>query len=525
VLEQLAEQRGNRASEKRTQSGLALRTHLNISTSGTSGTTSDGSGGTGTGASGGISGGMSGSTSPSRSRAPLFVPLQPAALVLIDRTEDLLTPASAGGSSGGSPLAHRILNTLNYCQYLNSKDGIKGEVEGSGCLQCDVSLRCPLLEVVEADAAARLLGMHTNNTTNNTNTSSTTSTSTTDCGNWNTPMSALANLPLQLTPSLLYKPITNTTNTTNTNTGTTNNTTSNTTHPVLVHLLAGTEEAARVTLCNELKAHIAAKNGALPPSKKRGLGAEMLAYTQALIAAPGTTTTSTTTNTTNNNTTNTTNTTNIASTTTSTPLLSLTYTVIECMQRSSQKQFTTLCNWQCAYDVRTAREAELNTTAGKMEDFDVCVAHLLTYFLSNSNSGGGSGSSGGVSPKAGSSISSGTTGASTVGSPSKSLNRVSSAKSVVSEKEAPSTAGPVDVVHILVQLLRYTLRRTCVVCWFFVLLLHCGYVLHEVISARLYIKSTNFCFNGYFWSPVIHIPFLQADLAVPPETQHHQYHC
>lgn len=425
MLEQLAEQRNNRASERRTQSGLALRTHLNCT------------GGIETGASiASGAGGVSGGASPSRSRAPAFVPLQPAALVLIDRTEDLLTPASAGSSGStssgvGTPLAHRILNTLNYCQYLNadgaSGSGGVGMGESGDSLQCDVSLRCPLLEVVQADTAARLLGMHTDATTTSTDNNEVIGPRD---GNWNAPMSALANLPLQLTPSVVYKPIA------------TNNTStpSNTTHPVLVHLLAGTEEAARVALCNEIKAHITANNGVLPPSKKRGLGAEMLAYTQALIAAPGNTSTDTTT---------TTNPTNTASTTTSTPLLSLTYTVIESMQRSSQKQFTSLCDWQCAYDVRTAREAELNTIAGKMEDFDVCVAHLLTYFLSN-----GSGTSGGAGRSASPKASSGVGG---VASPSKSLNRVSSAKSVVSEKEVPSTAGPVDVVHILVQLLRYVL--------------------------------------------------------------------
>lgn len=66
VLEQLA--------EKRTQSGLAQRTHLY------SGSGSD-TGGVSTG--GGVTsdrGGSSGGPSPRRSRAPVFVPLQHAAL-------------------------------------------------------------------------------------------------------------------------------------------------------------------------------------------------------------------------------------------------------------------------------------------------------------------------------------------------------------------------------------------------------------------------------------------------------------
>ena len=226
MLELLTEQRSaSRGSEKRTQSGLALRKHLPHNTH------------------------QSGN-------------LQPAALVLIDRTEDLLTPLSAG--SGPTPLAHRIMNTLNYCQYLpkattiavgeNGHNGSKHNVES---LQCDVSLQCPLLETVSADVAVQMLGMGATDAA---------STLPKD-SNWNVPMSALANLPLQLTPSLLYKP--------------------DSTHNVLEGILSQSEDAGRAALCNELKAHIQAESGALPPSKKRGLGAEMLAYTQALIVSPG----------------------------------------------------------------------------------------------------------------------------------------------------------------------------------------------------------------------------------------------
>jgi len=428
VLDQLVEQRNNRTSERRTQSGVALRSHLHCSSG-------DGNGG--------VSGSASGGASPTRGRASVLAPLQPAALVLIDRSEDLLTPASAGsvGTSGGAtPLAHRVLNTLNYCQYLptasasstdvydhtytgTSSKGFgesKGSVEGDS-LQCDVTLRCPLLEVVDLDTALTMLGMQSD-TTNTMHTDN----NTTKSGNWNVPMSALANLPLQLTPSLLYKPLTTTTSSAS---NTPSNTTSNTTHPVVAHLLAGTEEAGRAALCGEIKTAITANSGVLPPPKKRGLGAEMLACAQALIAAPGSGT--------NNNT----------ATTTAIPLLSLTYTVIECMQRSSQKQLPALCSWQCAYDVRTAREAELNTIAVKMDDYEVCVAHLCTYFISGSST---SDNSGGTS----STVSSPKRSTNTNTSASGGLDRVSSAKSVVSEKEAPSTAGPVDVVHILVQLLR-----------------------------------------------------------------------
>ncbi len=114
------------------------------------------------------------------------------------------------------------------------------------------------------------------------------------------------------------------------------------------------------------------------------------------------------------------------------------------MQRSSGKQFSSLCTWQCAYDVRSARESELDTIARKYDDFDICVAHLSTLFLPKASL-----------PSDGSTTGSGNNSA--VNSPprgSAGLNRVGSAKSVVSEKEASPTAGPVDMVHILIQLLR-----------------------------------------------------------------------
>ena len=118
------------------------------------------------------------------------------------------------------------------------------------------------------------------------------------------------------------------------------------------------------------------------------------------------------------------------------------------MQRSSGKQLTSLCAWQCAYDVRSARESELDGIARKYEDFDICVAHLSTLFLPKNSlpsDGTNSGNNSAVnSPPRGSA----------------GLSRVGSAKSVVPEKEASPTAGPVDVVHILIQLLRWVVG-TC----------------------------------------------------------------
>lgn len=353
-------------------------------------------------------------------------PLQPASLVLVDRCEDLWTPcgASAGSTSAavaegtGASLAHRILNTLNYCQYNTSKGGAspdarsrgsEGERERESTLstQLDVTLQAPLLEVQDWDAASALLGVGKDGP----------EPAQGDIGQWNRPLSALTNLPLQLTPSLRLD--------------------GHAQSPILVaaqqSVLLGTEEEGKAALCEALKVAILSEGGALPPAKKRGLGAEVLAYVQALVQCPlpaavqssvasdgprdslaaaaeayrqdqrsglGY---------------------NYAACARHQGLLSLSLAVVEAMQRSSGKQLQPLCDWQCAYDVRAAREAELDGLARKFRDLDVCIAHLMSYFLPGNK---------------------------TVLAPG--IRVASGAK----EKEAPPTVGPLDLTHILMQLIR-----------------------------------------------------------------------
>jgi hypothetical protein len=96
------------------------------------------------------------------------------------------------------------------------------------------------------------------------------------------------------------------------------------------------EEKACKDICNNISEAIEAEGGesAPPPTKKRGLGAETLAHTQALLKCS-------------------------AKRPQWLSLLSGATAVIEAMQRSSGKQYVQLCDWRCSYDVRAAREALL----------------------------------------------------------------------------------------------------------------------------------------------------------------------
>jgi hypothetical protein len=340
-------------------------------------------------------------------------PLQAASLILLDRSEDLCSPCSAGHARDiGVPLAHRIINTLNYCQYNQSntayeRAGLSATADAAECpvaLSLDVALQAPVLEQYDWDTAAALIGVS----------SLVPGGVPSALTQWNKPMSALTNLPLQLNPSLHLD--------------------GKSSSPLLseVHrcVLLGTEEEGKTALCDALKAAILAEKGVLPPAKKRGLGAEVLAYAQALVQCPATDRDE-----------------GVASDDATLSaaaayrcgvqgglgynyavclrhqgLLSLSLGVIEAMQRSSGKQLQQLCAWQCAYDVRAAREAELDAVARNFQDLAVCIAHLMSYFLPGSKS---------------------------VSTPV--LGKSSGAGK---EKEAPATAGPLDMTHILVQLIR-----------------------------------------------------------------------
>jgi hypothetical protein len=155
-------------------------------------------------------------------------------------------------------------------------------------------------------------------------------------------------------------------------------------------------------------------------------------------------------------------------------LLSVSLAVVEAMQRSSGKQFAAICDWQCAFDVRGAREAVLEKIAAQHCDLDICVAHLMTYFAASAAPIASSLSRTGSALKMSASAS--TASLDSVGndrslSDSANSSPVKKAKSSVGgesgkardpsrsggtaakEKENPCF-GPVDVTHLLLQLLR-----------------------------------------------------------------------
>lgn len=334
--------------------------------------------------------------------------LQPASLILVDRFQDLLAPASAGAGEKGAPLAHRVQNTLRYCQYNSTKTltgGVDARREPALALSCDVPLESPLLKKVAVEDALLALGA-ADNAPAETIGASEVSSAVDEC-QWNRPMSALSGLPLQLNPSLLLSE-----------------------HLDVQHaVMAGSEEEGKLALCRALRSAITESGGAVPPAKKRGLGAEVLAHVQALTQCP---VTSHAPQPAQN------------SSLDDDPvlaaavsyrrdlqgglgynsdvcsryegLLSLSLAVVESMQRSSGKQFQQLCDWQCSYEVRAAREADVDASAQKFQDFDICIARIMSYFLTPA-----------AAPKG---------------------------AEKEKEKEASATAGPVDIVHILVLIVR-----------------------------------------------------------------------
>jgi hypothetical protein len=115
----------------------------------------------------------------------------------------------------------------------------------------------------------------------------------------------------------------------------------------------GEEQFVRNMLCECLRKLVTVNGGTLPPAKKkRGLGAEVLALLQALVQAPGSTVSS-----------------SRSSRLSSVcgynvplcmklqPIISLAAAVIDSMQRSNGKQLLSICNWMCSYDTRATREA------------------------------------------------------------------------------------------------------------------------------------------------------------------------
>jgi hypothetical protein len=282
-------------------------------------------------------------------------PLREASLILIDRTVDIVTPASYSRPS--SPLLHHVLATINR---LKTADG-------------DASESVPLMDLdVQSQKLLPLLNKH-------------------DASN-EIPfftMSGLSSLPVQINPSLAaFSAYIDDSR--------------HQSHGVSEDerreygriwraFVSEPEETARRLLCDALRERINLERGTLPPVKKRGFGAELLAFVQSLITAPGTT-----------------------DRCTQEPvetiqargfnsmiceryvsLLSLVFCAIESLQRSSSKQFKmhdpVQGTWKACFDVSQAFDARMNEAlagvkqgGGSSSSFDAVIMAEIERRLQSS---------------------------------------------------------------------------------------------------------------------------------------------
>lgn len=298
--------------------------------------------------------------------------LTPASLVIIDRFEDIYTPTSYAGAL---PIAHRVLSTLRHHQHdcehnrrlfddsahRSTEKSINDVISRVGAPKAEARRTYPAqlhsYQPTDVDAFAHPLPA---NLTPNTLQQTT--------PRLQTAMSGLLGLPLPMKPTILCK----------------SQTTCGADHAssLCSYLFLRDESESRPKICETLQLTIADENGSLPPSKKRGFGAEMLALTQALIESPGrpskdhehahslqlllrsvrfky----------------------NIFACMRHQSLLGVCMSVVEAMQRSSSKQFAQVCSWQCSFDARVARDELLTKAlASSMGDIDSSFQQLKSHF-------------------------------------------------------------------------------------------------------------------------------------------------
>lgn len=123
------------------------------------------------------------------------------------------------------------------------------------------------------------------------------------------------------------------------------------------------EEMLKMILCDELKERIVKEFGSLPSNKKRKFGAEVFAYIQALLGSKGM-----------DNPNQQKIKSNFNVWIRSHGLVSLCYSIIETMQRSSEKQFRSICSFQNSYDTRSSIDMMIEKNA--LTGFDECVSFL-----------------------------------------------------------------------------------------------------------------------------------------------------
>jgi len=321
--------------------------------------------------------------------------LSHAAVVLVDRSEDYFTPLSCGGKH---PLAHRILNTLKCYQFTDRNHDWKSNESR--------------IDGVSIQHAASIAPAHDCiSTARRINVKATLPLLA--------PMSGLTRLPFHLSPSLKYhykrdvffqklSPDGDLQNAASESGYGMTQHEKNLTH---LHILSGSEESGRESLVSNLKARIVVEGGRLPLLKKHGLGAEVLAYVQALIDSPGRKQTQLTPSLGYNP----------RVCIQSSEMIALALAVVESMQRSSSKQFQTICDWQCSYEVRCSRETEMihhlqqQEQSNKSHSLDECIELLHTQLSA----------------------------------------RCQNAKGKENEKNKGSENNTVDVIYTLTQIIRY----------------------------------------------------------------------
>ncbi len=106
-------------------------------------------------------------------------------------------------------------------------------------------------------------------------------------------------------------------------------------------------------------------------------------------------------------------------------LISIILSIIESMQRSSNKQYTSVCNYKCSFDVKSQRELCINNN---FQNFHDCIKYIIAYihtsiennynYYNNNNN-----------------------------------NTDNSKKTKVKAKDDESS-GPVDIIHVFTQIIR-----------------------------------------------------------------------
>lgn len=189
--------------------------------------------------------------------------LEPASLIIIDRSADIFTPSSHSDAS--SPLLHRVLST-------NSRMKIAYEFEKA---KLDTDLSTILTNI--NNSSVSLLDIELNSTFLAQPLAPDFIPSEA-----NFTMSGISSLPVQIVPSICCLPIGEPVTGIDESIDIQRDFSS-----VWRSFASDPEDIGRASLVEIFTRYITIEGGVLPPPKKRGLGAELLALAQALIASPG----------------------------------------------------------------------------------------------------------------------------------------------------------------------------------------------------------------------------------------------